>query len=114
MRPSSSHNKSSALSWLAGTLMLVFWCQHVAGSAAEDEGMLGVLTPQLEVELEPAIEGQLRTVNVRIGDIVTSGVECRSMCGWTGNSIPAFSPARFTSFRTVDGVRGPPRSVTKT
>jgi RND family efflux transporter MFP subunit len=41
-----------------------------AAAQIEREGMLGVLTPQLEVELEPSIEGQLVAVHVRIGDYV--------------------------------------------
>lgn len=52
----------------------VFWVASLhAGASAGSEGMLGVLTPLHEVELEPPIEGRLVTVAVRIGDLVTQG-----------------------------------------
>lgn len=43
------------------------------GVCSGDEGMLGVLTPQQEVGLEPRIEGQLVAVHVRIGDVIDAG-----------------------------------------
>ena len=43
------------------------------GVCSGDEGMLGVLTPQQEVGLEPRIEGQLVAVHVRIGDVIEAG-----------------------------------------
>jgi len=40
---------------------------------ADENGMLGVLIPRFEVELEPSYEGQLVEVRVRIGDEVEQG-----------------------------------------
>ena len=37
------------------------------------DGMLGVLTPRSEISIEPAIEGQIVAIDVRIGDTVAAG-----------------------------------------
>lgn len=57
---------------IATTVALLLVGTHTAAGNSP-EGMLGVLTPVLEVELEPSIEGQLVSVEVRIGDSVGEG-----------------------------------------
>jgi RND family efflux transporter MFP subunit len=66
-----NHNKKTLSFWAMATIILLGPEQGFAGAVAE--GMLGVLTPQFEIELEPLIEGQLIRIHVRIGDIVTEG-----------------------------------------
>ena len=41
--------------------------------AGADDSMIGVLTPRLELELEPRLEGRITAVHVRIGDRVDMG-----------------------------------------
>ena len=58
--------------------LVLLACFISPGASAEradtsEQGMLGVLTPRFEVELEPSFEGQLLEVHVRIGDAVAEG-----------------------------------------
>lgn len=66
-------NRAAVTVGIGACLLAAAGTELPANAQESPEGMLGVLTPQREVELEPAIEGQLVSVHVRIGDAVSEG-----------------------------------------
>jgi macrolide-specific efflux system membrane fusion protein len=81
--------RTRALAVLFGFTAVV--CESPATAQPAKDGMLGVLTPQREVALEPSIEGQLVEVRVRIGDVVAEGDLIASLDdeGWRRDSEAA-------------------------
>lgn len=69
----ASTHRAGVLAFLS--LVVWFACSTLGLAYAVDEadGMVGVLTPLLETELEPTIEGRLIRLVVRIGDRVDKG-----------------------------------------